>query len=77
MNPMMMFMQAMQGGCNPMAFIQQQAASNPQFKQLQQICQGKSPEQLRQVAENMCRQRGTTYDEMAQKVFQTLGIPFN
>lgn len=75
-NPMQMIFQAMQGGMNPMQMIQQQAARNPQFQQLQQICQGKTPEQLRQVAENMCKERGTTYDEVARSFAQQMGIPY-
>jgi transposase len=73
---MQMIFQAMQGGMNPMQMIQQQAAQNPQLQQLMQICQGKTPEQLRQVAENMCRERGTTYDEVAKNFAQQMGIPY-
>lgn len=76
MNPLQMMLQAMQGGMNPMQMIQQQAAQNPQFRQLQEVCSGKSPEQLKQIAENMCRERGTTYDALAQRVCQSLGVPY-
>lgn len=76
MNPMQMLFQAMQSGANPLQMIQQQAARNPQFQQLHQICNGKTPEQLRQVAENMCKERGTTYDNVARNFAQQMGIPY-
>lgn len=76
MNPMQMIFQAMQGGMNPMQMIQQQAAGNPQLQQLHQICNGKSPDELRKIAENMCRERGTTYDEVAKNFAQQMGIPY-
>lgn len=72
-NPMQMMMQAMQGGINPMQFLQQASAQNPQMRQLMQICQGKSPEQLMQIAENMAQQRGTTVQQLAQQ----MGLPYN
>lgn len=68
MNPMMMLMQAMQGGGNPMAFIQQQAANSPQFQRLHQIVGGKSPQELRQIADNMLRQRGSSIEQVEQQM---------
>lgn len=72
-NPMQMMMQAMQGGQNPMQWLAQMSGRNPQFQQLQQIVQGKSPEQLMQIADNMARERGTTVQALAQQ----MGIPYN
>lgn len=68
MNPFMMLMQAMQGGGNPMTFIQQHAASNPQFQQLHQIVGGKNPQELRQIADNMLRQRGSSIEQLEQQM---------
>ncbi len=73
MNPMMMLMQAMQGGGNPLAFIQQHAASNPKFQQLQQIVGGKNPQELRQIADNMLRQRGSSIEQAEQMYSQQMG----
>lgn len=73
MNPMMMLMQAIRGGGNPMAFIQQQAGNNPQFQQLQQIVSGKSPQELRQIADNMLRQRGSSIAQAEQMYSQQMG----
>ena len=74
MNPFMMMMQAMQGGMNPMQWIQQHAGSNPQVRQLMQIVQGKSPQELREVAANMARQRGLDYGSLEQQFAQKYGL---
>ena len=70
-NPMQMMMQAMQGGQTPMQWLSQMSGQNPQLQQLQQITQGKSPDQLMKIAENMAQQRGTTLQALAQQ----MGIP--
>lgn len=53
-----------------MQMIQQMATNNPQAAQAMRIMQGKSPEQLRQIATNMARERGMTVEQ----VMQQLGI---
>lgn len=74
MNPMVMLVQAIQGGGNPMQFIQQQAGSNPQFQQLMQIVQGKNPNELREIATNMARQRGLNYGDLEQHFAKRFGV---
>lgn len=58
----------MKSGGNPMAMLQRMAASNPQAAQAMQIINGKSPEQLRQIAINMARERGTTPEQIAKSL---------
>lgn len=74
MNPLMMLMQAAMQGMSPAQFLAQQAAQNPQLMQLQKMIQGKSSGELRQMADNMLRQRGTTYDQVAQQFAQQMGV---
>jgi predicted RNase H-like HicB family nuclease len=50
--------------------MQQLAQSNPQINQAMTMLQGKSPQEIRQMAENMCRERGTT----PEQVMQMLGL---
>lgn len=69
-NPMMQLISMTRQGGNPMQMIQQMAANNPQAAQAVRIMQGKSPEQLRQIATNMARERGMTVEQ----VMQQLGI---
>lgn len=71
-NPMQMMMQAMQGGQSPMQFLAQASGQNPIFQQMQQITQGKNPQELMQIAENMAKERGTTLQTLAQQ----MGIPY-
>ena len=58
----------MRQGGNPVAVLQQMAANNPQAAQALQIIQGKSPEQLRQIAANMAKERGMTIEQVMQQL---------
>lgn len=49
-------------GINPLGLLLSQLNSNPLFKQAQQMAQGKSPEEIRQTCENICRQKGINFD---------------
>ena len=62
-NPIQM-MQAMMGGkgMNPMQMMMNQLNGNPLFQQAQNMAQGKSPEQLKQTCENLCRQKGVDFN---------------
>lgn len=63
-NPMVQLINTMRTGGNPQAMIQQMLGSNPQ---LQQVVAGKTPQQLWQTAENMCRERGTSTGEVLKQ----------
>lgn len=69
-NPLMQLISMTRQGNNPMQLIQQMAANNPQAAQAMKIMQGKSPEQLKQIATNMAKERGMTIEQ----VMQQLGI---
>lgn len=68
MNPLMMLVQTMMQGGNPMGMLQQMAGQNPQAAQAMQMMQGKSPDQVRQMVINMCRERGTTPEAVARSL---------
>lgn len=72
-NPMMAMMQASMSGMTPMQYLQQRMGQNPQIAQAMNLIQGKTPEQLHQIAENMAKQRGTTVEEIARRY----GLPMN
>ena len=57
---MMAMLQMARNGGNPMQMLQQMAGQNPQAAQAMRLIQGKSPQQLRQTAENMAKQSGTS-----------------
>ena len=70
-NPMMSMIQMAMGGMSPMQYLQQRMGQNPQIAQAMTLIQGKTPEQLHQIADNMAKQRGTTVEEIARQY----GIP--
>lgn len=65
-NPIMALVNAARSGGNPMQLMQQMAMQDPRIAQAQQMIQGKSPQQLRTMAENMARERGTTVQDVAR-----------
>lgn len=66
-NPIVQLINAVRGGGNPDMLVQQLISQHPQREQIQQIIGGKSPDQLMQIAQNMCRERGTTMDQVLQQ----------
>ena len=65
-------MQMMRRGGNPMYLLQQMAAQDPQVSQAMRMIQGKSPQQLRSMAENMAKERGVSLESMANQMGITL-----
>ena len=63
-NPMQLFVTALRNGGNPTALVNQMARSNPQMAQAARMISGKSPQQLQQMAMNMCRECGTSPEEI-------------
>ena len=66
-SPIAQILGALQNGGNPNAMIQQVIENHPQRAQIMQIVGGKSPDQLMKVAENMCRERGVTMDDVLKQ----------
>ena len=65
MNPMAMLMQMMRTrNGNPAPLLEQLARQNPAMRQAMDMARGKSPQELRQIADNMAKQRGTTVDSI-------------
>lgn len=67
-NPMAMLVNLAKSGGNPMAMIQQMAGNNPQMKAFMQMVNGKNPTQLRQIAENVAKERGMDINQVAQQL---------
>lgn len=57
----------MRGGGNPMGLVQQMLGQNPRMGPAVQMIRGKNQNQLRQIAENMARERGTSLEEIANQ----------
>lgn len=67
-NPVMQLVNAMKYGGNPGAILQQMMQQNPQVGQAMKIMNGKTPQQMREIVTNMCRERGTTPEEVARSL---------
>ena len=66
-NPMMQAMQMMRNMQNPQQIMQGMFQNNPLFQRAQQMAQGKSEQELEQVARNLCQQRGVDFETMKQQ----------
>lgn len=74
-NPLQTAIQMMNMGQNPMGYLQQMAGNNPQLAQAMQIINGKSPQQLQTIAQNMAKDRGINLDDFVRNLGIT--IPSN
>lgn len=53
--------------------FQQNLQANPLFKRAQQMAEGKTPEQLQQVAQNLCQQKGIDMNQALQQFQSQFG----
>ena len=67
-NPVIALVNAAKNGGNPMQMIQQMAGQDPHMRQFMQMVNGKNPQQLRQMAENMARERGTNVEAVIKQL---------
>lgn len=67
-NPMMRMIQLMRSGQSPMGMMQEMAQQDPRAQQAMQMIQGKSPQQLRQMAQNMAREKGIDLDMVMRQM---------
>jgi hypothetical protein len=50
--------------------------SNPMFQRALQMAQGKSEDQIKQIAKNLCQQRGFNIDEMFSRFQSQMSAMF-
>ena len=55
------------------SMFQQNLQANPLFKRAQQMAEGKTPEQLQQVAQNLCQQKGIDMNQAIQQFQSQFG----
>lgn len=67
-NPVIQMMQYAKQGGSPIQFLQNMAGNNPQAKMVMQMMNGKNPQQLRNMAENIAKERGTSIEQIAQSL---------
>ena len=76
MNNMGMLFQAVK---NPQQFIQQmmgnsQAMQNPMIANAIQMYRNGDKEGINQLAQNLCKEKGTSIEEMSQKIKSQFGL---
>ena len=74
-NPMMHMLAAMKNGRDPMQILHSMAQRDPQVSQIMRMMQGKSSNELRQMAQNMAAERGTSVEDIARQL--GISIPSN
>lgn len=67
-NPMNQIMNALQRGVNPNQIAMQLAQQNPAVQQAMQMVNGKTPEQVRDMAFQMAKQRGVDLYQLARNM---------
>lgn len=67
-NPMMQMLAAMKNGRDPMQILHSMAQRDPQVSQIMRMMQGKSSNELRQMAQNMAAERGTSVEDIARQL---------
>ena len=66
-NPMQILQMVQRGG-NPQQIIMQAARQNPVLQQAMQMINGKSPQQIRDMAYQIAAQRGVNLEQFAQQL---------
>lgn len=66
-NPMQTIMSMMRSGGNPAQIMLSMAQQDPRVGQAMQMIQGKSPQELRSMAENVARERGIDLNAFVQQ----------
>ncbi len=67
-DPLMMAVQMFNGGHNPLGMLQNMAGSDPRIAQAMRMINGKSPQQLQQIAVNMARERGIDIPSLVRQL---------
>ena len=67
-NPIMQMMGMLQNSKNPLSVMQQLAGQNTQLQQVMNITQGKTPQQMQQMAENLAKEKGVNLKEFMKQM---------
>lgn len=74
-NPMSQLVAAINSGRNPEMLLQQMARTDPRVAQAMRMIHGKNPQQLRDIAQNMAKERGVNLEDVARSL--GISIPSN
>lgn len=68
LNNIMPMLQQLSRVQNPMGMMMQMFGGTPQFQQIMQIVQGKSPQELEQYVRNICKSQNIDVDNLIKMV---------
>lgn len=68
LNNLIPLMQQFSKAQNPMGMMMQMFGANPQFQQVMQIVQSKSPQELEQYTRNLCKSQNIDVDNLIKMV---------
>lgn len=68
MNPMMMLIQQIMQGGNPIQLMRIMAPQSPDIAQALNLVEGKSPGEIDQTAANMFKERGLDFNQFANQI---------
>ena len=68
MNSPLQLIQMIQRGGNPQQLVMQAAQNNPILRQAMQAVNGRTPEQVRDMAYQMARQQGIDLNQLARQL---------
>ena len=74
-NPMIQMVNMLRSGKNPQQGLMTMAQNQPQVRQKMQMMNGKSPDELKKIAQNVAAERGTTVEDVARQL--GISIPSN
>ena len=72
MNPLQLISMIKQNN-NPINFMQNILGSNPQFQRVMQMVDGNTPEEMKQVAMNLCEQQGIDFSQAVNQM-KSIGL---
>lgn len=72
MNPLQLISMIKQNN-NPINFMQNILGSNPQFQRVMRMVDGKTPEEMKQVAMNLCEQQGIDFSQAVNQM-KSMGL---
>lgn len=67
MNPMQLI-QMIRGGGDPTQILTQMSRTNPMVGQVMRMTNGKTPNEMRNMAQEMARQRGVDLNQLAESM---------
>lgn len=67
-SPIGKIMQMARGGGNPMQILQNMSTGNPQMQQFLSNLQGKSSNEMREMAQNIAKERGINLEQFASQL---------